>query len=304
MCMPRLSVILRELRAEFLPASVVPVLLGAAIVHTRTGAFDGFLFALTLIGVALIHLASNVANDYFDHLSGNDILNTQFVRPFTGGSRLIQEKLIAPRAVLALSLVLAAAAIAVGAVLTALRGPYIVLLGAVGILGGFFYVAPPIYFAKRGLGEIVIGLNFGILTVIGTYFVQTRTVTAESFVASLPLAGFIAAVVFINEFQDMNADARVGKRTLVVRMGLHRAARFYGVLVLACYAPIVAGVASGLMPSTALLGLGTAPLALKAFLTALKRYGSPRELAPANALTVASHALTGILMTIGYLLAR
>jgi len=302
--MPKISIVLRELRAEFLPASVTPVLLGAAMAHARTGEFDGFLFALTLLGVAFIHLASNVANDYFDHLSGNDILNTQFVRPFTGGSRLIQEGLIKPRAVLALSLVLCAAAIAIGAVLTALRGPYIVLLGAIGIVGGFFYVAPPINFARRGLGEAVIGLNFGVLTVIGTYFVQTRTVSAESLVASLPLAGLIAAVVFINEFQDMNADARVGKRTLVVRMGLPRAAGFFGALALASYAPIVIGAALRLMPPTSLLGLATLPLMLKAVSTARAKYASPRELAPANALTVLGHALTGVLMTIGYLIAR
>ena len=301
--MSRLHIWVKELRAEFLPASVTPVLLGTAIAHARTGQFDGALLALTLAGVCLIHLASNVANDYFDHLSGNDVLNTQFVRPFTGGSRLIQDGLISPRTVLVMSLVLCAGAIAVGAVLTALRGPYIVLLGAIGIIGGFFYVAPPLSFAKRGLGEIVIGLNFGVLTVIGAHFVQIRSVSAESLVASLPLAGLISAVVFINEFQDMNADARVGKRTLVVRMGLPKAARFFAVLAFVSYAPIVVGVILRLMPPTTLLGLGTAPLMLGAVLKAQRKYGSPKELAPANALTVASHMLTGLLMAAGYLMA-
>jgi 1,4-dihydroxy-2-naphthoate octaprenyltransferase len=280
------------------------VFLGAAIAHARTGSFDALLFALTLAGVVFIHLGTNVANDYFDHLSGNDALNTQFVRPFTGGSRLIQEKLLSPRSVLALSIVLLAAAAAIGAVLAALRGPVIALLGAFGIASGIFYVAPPVRLAARGFGELFIGLNFGVLIVTGSYFVQTRSVSWESLTASLPLAVLIAAVVFINEFQDMNADARTGKRTLVVRMGLRKASGIYGVIMLGAFVPTAAGAASGIMPRTTLLALGVLPLALKAIAVARARYGSPKELAPANALTIVCHALTGALLTVGYLLVR
>ena len=155
------------------------VLLGTAIAHARTGAFDPLLFALTLAGVVFIHLGTNVANDYFDHRSGNDAFNTEFVRPFTGGSRLIQENLISPRAVLVLSVSLLAAALVVGVALAVIRGPYIILLGVVGIASGVFYVAPPVNLASRGFGEFFIGLNFGILAVAGSYFVQTRAVSWE-----------------------------------------------------------------------------------------------------------------------------
>ena len=302
--MPKPILLLKELRAEFLPASVMPVLLGVAIAHARTGAFDPLLLALTLTGVVFIHLGANVANDYFDHLSGNDALNMQFVRPFTGGSRLIQDGLLSPRAVLNLSLALFAAAIAAGVALTILRGPYILILGAIGIASGFFYVAPPINIASRGLGEIFIGLNFGVLTVMGAYFVQTRSVSRESFLASLPLAALIAAVVFINEFQDVSADARVRKRTLVVRMGLRRAAKAYVFIMLAPFVLVTAGAVVGLLPKTGLLALGALPFALGAIAVAGKRYASPKELAPANALTIVTHTLTGALMAIAYLIAR
>jgi|WetSurMetagenome_2_1015567.scaffolds.fasta_scaffold52607_3 1,4-dihydroxy-2-naphthoate polyprenyltransferase len=298
------SILVRELRAEFLPASVISVFLGTAIAHARTGAFDPLLFALTLAGVVFIHLGTNVANDYFDHRSGNDAFNTEFVRPFTGGSRLIQENLLSPRAVLVLSVSLLAAALAVGAVLAALRGPYILLLGAVGIASGVFYVAPPVNLASRGFGELFIGLNFGVLAVAGSYFVQTRAWSWESALASLPLAGLIAAVVFINEFQDMNADARAGKRTLVVRMGLSKSSRVYGWIVLLSFAPIPLGAALGLMPRTTLVALAALPFAIKAAAIARERHGSPKEMAPANALTIVCHALTGALLAIGYFIAR
>jgi 1,4-dihydroxy-2-naphthoate octaprenyltransferase len=302
--MIRPSIIVKELRAEFLPASVMAVFLGTAVAHARTGTFDPFLFALALAGVVFIHLGTNVANDYFDHRSGNDACNTEFVRPFTGGSRLIQENLISPGAVLALAALLFAAAIVIGAALAVLRGPYIVLLGAVGIASGVFYVAPPVNLASRGFGEIFIGLNFGVLAVAGSYFVQTRAFSWESVVASLPIAVLIAAVVFINEFQDMNADARAGKRTLVVRMGTPRASKAYGWIMIAAFAPVIAGAASGLMPRTTLIALGALPFAIKAIAVARRFHGSPKELAPANALTIVCHALTGALLTIGYLIAR
>jgi 1,4-dihydroxy-2-naphthoate octaprenyltransferase len=302
--MAKVSVVLKELRAEFLPGSVTAVLLGTAIAWSRTGAFDGAIFVLTLAGVALIHLGTNVANDYFDHRSGNDAMNTDFVRPFTGGSRLIQEGLLSPRAVLSLSIVLLALAVGAGAALTVLRGPYVLLLGAVGIASGLFYVAPPLNLAGRGLGEIFIGLNFGVLAVAGSYFVQTGGWSWEGVLASLPLAVLIAAVVFINEFQDMSADAGSGKRTLVVRMGLERASRAYGWLMLSSFVPTAAGAALGIMPRWTLIALAPLPLALAAARTARAAYASPKELTPANALTIVCHTLTGVLLTIAYLLAR
>ena len=125
---------------------------------------------------------------------------------------------------------------------------------------------------------------------------QTRAVSWEIVVASLPLAVLIAAIVFINEFQDMNADARAGKRTLVVRMGLPKASKVYGWIVLSSFVPILIGAASGLMPRTTLIALGALPFAIKAIAVARQKHGSPKEMAPANALTIVCHALTGALL--------
>jgi len=105
---------LKELRAEFLPASILPVLVAGSLAYYEEGTFDAYLFSLTLLGVAFMHLGTNVANDYYDHISGNDILNKDYVRPFTGGSRLIQEGMISPRAVLATAVSFFAAATIVG----------------------------------------------------------------------------------------------------------------------------------------------------------------------------------------------
>jgi 1,4-dihydroxy-2-naphthoate octaprenyltransferase len=185
-----------------------------------------------------------------------------------------------------------------------MRGPYVVLLGIIGIASAVSYVGPPLNLASRGFGEFFIGLNFGVLITAGSHFVQTGSVSWECIVASLPLAILIAAVVFINEFQDMNADALAGKRTLVVRMGLRRASNIYSATMLSAFAPAVIGAATGLMPRTTFLALGALPFALKAIAVAREKHSSPKELAPANALTILTHILMGVLLTVGYLVSH
>jgi 1,4-dihydroxy-2-naphthoate octaprenyltransferase len=298
----KVTVWLKELRTEFLTASVVPVLLATAVSRYETGAFDSLLFALTLAGIVFLHLGTNVANDYFDHLSKNDILNVRYVRPFTGGSRLIQEGLISPRTVLVTSISFFVAAMVIGIILTVMRGPLVLAFGLVGMISGFFYTAPPLCFAHRGIGEFLVGINFGLLTVIATYYVQTGSISSGCIVASLPLTFLIASVIIINEFQDSEADARVGKRTLVVRLGLRRAVTLYAVVSLLGYLPILLGTATGLLPPLTLIGMATLPLIVKAIITARLYYNESKKLVPANASTILSHMLTGLLIAAGYII--
>ncbi len=301
--MPGITVWLKELRAEFLTASIIPVILATSVVRYEAGAVDPLLFALTLVGVVFLHIGANTANDYFDHLSGNDIINVNYVRPFTGGSRLIQKGLISPRSVIATAIFFFAAALIIGIVLTVIRGPVVIVLGLAGILFGFFYTAPPLNFASRGLGELIVGLSFGLLIVVGTYYVQTGTVSTGCIVASLPPTFLVIAIILINEFQDSNADARVGRRTLVVRTGTRKAVALYGTITLLSYVAIVVGVVTDLLPPLTLIALATAPLAIKAISTARSFHASPKELAPANGITILVHLSCGLLMAIGYFIA-
>lgn len=300
----RVKILFEELRAEFLTASVLPVLLGTSIAYMRTGNLDGLAFLLTILAVVLVHLGTNVSNDYFDHQSGNDWRNTEFVRPFTGGSRLIQKGLLEPREVFALSVALFSSALAAGIALAVMRGPIIILLGATGIAAGFFYSAPPLKLAARGIGEIIIGLSFGVLCTMGAYYVQAREVTLESLVASLPLAILISAVVFINEFQDMKADAESGKKTIVVRLGRKNASIVFAAMMFSAFVPIIAGCAVKILPPLTILALVVLPFAVGAAAIARNRYDSPQKLAPANGLTIATHALTGIIMAASYFFSR
>lgn len=291
-----------ELRAPFLTGSILPVLLGSSIAWARNGMAHWGYFALSLAAGVSIHLGANIANDYFDHKSGNDEINKDYIRPFSGGSRMIQRGLLRPSEVLLGSLVFFALGVSIGLYLAWVTGVVVLVLGVIGVFSAVFYTCPPFYLAKRGIGELFVGLSFGVLMVLGAYYVQTQAVSWEATAAGVPLSTLIAAVLYVNEFPDYEADGAVGKRTLVVRLGKDRAVIGYGALMAATYLLILAGVAVGLTSPLTLLGLLTAPAALKAYRCARLHFSDSKQLVPANALTITVHMATGLLLCLAYVL--
>ena len=298
----RWALFVNATRLPFLTATAVPVLLGAAVAW-RDGAFNIGLFLLTLLGAALFHLGTNVVNDYFDHRSGADEANLT-PTPFAGGSRLIQRGLIEAASLRKLARGLYLGGMAVGLLLVALRGWELVWFGLAGFLLGFLYTAPPVRLAHRGLGELAVGLGFGPVMVLGSYWVQAQRWSNEAVLASLPVGLLIAAVVFINEIPDRMWDAKAGKRTLITRLTPAASINGYGLLMAAAYLAIGGGAAAGVLPLPTLLGLLTVPMAWRAFQGLRRHYAHPYRLIPANANTIFAHLLTGLLMFVGYVVTQ
>ncbi len=295
-----------EARLPFLTASLIPVILGTAIAAATTGTFNPLFFTLAMIGGASLHLSANILNDYFDHRSGTDDINKEFVRPFSGGSRTIQLGLLTPLEVMTGGLFFLIVGTTVGLFFTWVSGWFIFAVMMIGLISVYFYTAPPLNLAARGVGEIFIGLNFGYLMTIGSYYVQTQTINAQqlagTIAAATPVALLIAAVLYINEFPDYTADKAVGKWHLVVRLGREKAALGYLVTIVATYASILLAVALQVMPIYTLLSLLTLPLAVKAVKYALTYHSQPTDLVPANAATINIHLLTGAMLVAGYLI--
>jgi 1,4-dihydroxy-2-naphthoate polyprenyltransferase len=292
-----------ELRATFLTATIVSIILGASIAFVRNGVFDLGFFALSIVAGAFLHLGTNVANDYFDHKSGGDEINKEFVRPFSGGSRMIQLGLLKPREVLFEATILFAIGAAIGFYLALVRGIVVLFLGLIGLFSGIFYASPPFKLANRGVGEVFVGVNFGVLMTIGAYYVQTQSMNIEPLVASIPVAFLIFAVVYINEFLDYKADKAIGKKTLIVRYGREKAARGFAILMGGVYLSIAMGVVTRITPVTTLIAFATLPIAIKAVRNAFKYHSTPLSLTPSNSSTILCHLLTSLLLSVGYLIA-
>ncbi|MHA2056604.1 MAG: 1,4-dihydroxy-2-naphthoate octaprenyltransferase [Candidatus Thorarchaeota archaeon] len=298
----KLRIWLSEMRAPFLTAAIVPVILGTCVAWASSGIFLLDVFLLTLIAGVFIHIGSNIANDYYDHQSGTDDINVDFVRPFTGGSRMIQRGWMSPREVFVEAVFFFILGGGIGVYLAYTRGFEILILGVIGVGSGFFYTAPPFRFVSRGYGEVFIGLNFGVLMTLGAYFVQTQVLAWEAVFPSIPIAILITAVLYINEFPDSDADKAVGKLTIVVRLGRARAAKGYAVLMTSVYLSILIPILLNLVNWYTILGIATLPIAILATRYALTHYDRPLPLTPAYAGTVANHLFTGLFLAWSYIL--
>ena len=235
---------LEELRAPFCIASAMPVIIGTAIAYKHSGDFNLALAILAVLSAVSIHLGANIANDYFDHISGNDEHNDNKT-PFSGGSRMIQNHLLTPKEILTGSLIFLIIGASLGiAILFITKNLFVLVLGLIGILGGFFYTAPPLKLGYRTTGEITIGFLFGILPVFGAYYIQTGTLDFVPLLPALIVSVLIFLVIFANEFPDFEADKAVNKKTLVVSLGIKKAAVLYkATLVVLCVLAAIYSIA-------------------------------------------------------------
>ena len=295
---------IRALRAPFFTASLVSIVLGTAISWENTGNLDVVLLGLTLLAGLSLHAGTNLVNDYFDHKSGCDESNLEFVSPFTGGSRVIQNHILSAKSILTFGLVCFVISSLIGLYLAIKVGWPIFLFGVIGLFSGFFYTAPPIFLVSKGIGEILVGLNFGILMTQGAYFVQTQAFSLEALLASVPVALLIMAVLYINEFPDYTADKQTGKNHLVVRWGREKAVRGYIFLMLLSYPTVAIGVFIKSLPIWTLLAFLTFPLTFKAIKTAQIYFNQPHQLVAANANTIKVHLASGLLLSLGYIISK
>ena len=288
------------MRLPFLSATFVPIFAGAAVASMLGETVSWGWLGLTLLGGAFLHIGTNTSNDYFDHRSGTDALNYNYSNEgLNGGSRSIQMGLITPRGMLAVAVTTFALSAVVGVPLIIKAGLPIFWLGLIGFFSGLFYTAPPFKFSsRRGLGELLIGLNFGPLMVAGSSLVQTGRLLPEAFLVGIPIGLLIAAVVYMNEFPDHESDKATGKNTLIVVFGPERARAGYVALIASAFASIIIMALNGTLPMLSLIALLAVYFGYTATKTLYKHYDN-RLLQPANWGTIIMHSATGALLTIG-----
>jgi 1,4-dihydroxy-2-naphthoate octaprenyltransferase len=256
---------------------------------------------LALAVTLCLHAGANVINDYFDYKSGCDVINKDYIPMFSGGSRLLVEGVLRPGSVYAFAVSFFVLGIVSSLLLFFIRGFVVLGIVALGAITGYAYTK---HLATHGIGEICVGLDFGPIAVLGSYFVQTGMVDFNPIWASIPVGLMIANILWINEVPDIKADAKVGKRTLVARFGKRRAVGSFKVILFATYSWVIIAVVLKLLPLLCLISLLTLPLAMKAIRSAgdYVRKGSP--LVPANTTMVQIHLFTGMLLSLAFVLAK
>ena len=291
-----LNIWIQASRPSYFVATFIPLGIGW-IMAAQEGPLRPVRFLLVFVACFLVHLGTNLSNDYFDHMQGADVGDA------IGGSRVLQEGKISVGALWRAILLTYGVATVIGSYIVIgfdLWGIFPVALFA--LFSSIFYVAPPIKYGYRGLGELFVSVNMGPVMVVGAYWVIAGHPDWAPFFVSIPVGIMVAGIMYYQNLPDMKTDILAGKRTLAVRLGKRGA--FIGFIVqwVLTYLSIVLLVLGGLLTPWAFLSLLTVPLFMKMVLL-IKNTEDWMELNDYGPNIRLLYLLNGIAMIVSLLLA-
>lgn len=275
-------------RLRTLPAAAAPVLVGTGAAAQLDEADLGR--ALLALGVALaLQVGVNYANDYSDGIRGTDVDRV-------GPLRLTASGTASPRAVRGAAFGAFAVAGLLGLALVVVTSQWFLLaVGAFAIAAAWTYTGGRSPYGYRGLGEAGVFVFFGLVAVLGTTWTQALELPWTAWVGAVAVGLLACALLMANNLRDVPTDALVGKRTLAVRLGEHKARRVYAAFVLL---PVALGVACAVAAPWALMvGLLFAPAGVLAGVVLLGARG--RALVPVLAGTGMLELAFGVLLGLG-----
>jgi len=289
-----------ETRAGILSTSILPVILGSVMAFHSTAIFRPDVFGLLLASFALMHLGTNVINDYFDFKGGTDNINADFIGPFSGGSRLIQDGKLLPKEVFAEGAVLFAGAFLFLFAAAEMSNMTVLLLGSLGALSGIFYSAPPLKISRTGFGEVLVVFVFGPLIALASYCAQSGHLSPAPVLVSMPLGLLTSAFVVLAEIPDYEADRATGKNNIVVRFGKGSGQWLFTGLHAAAFSTVFICIRACLLDIKAYPVFFAIPVSAAACILLWGRYTGHKTVAAAAVLTLIIHLAVSLLLIFSF----
>lgn len=208
-------------RIKTLPAAFAPVLVG-----TSYASEVNFINAFLALAVALfLQIGVNYANDFSDGIRGTD-------RVRIGPTRLVASGLASAKSVKIATYISFVIAAIAGLSLAVNVSLWLIAVGAISIIAAWGYTGGKKPYGYLGFGEVSVFLFFGVIATVGSFYVQTEALNWQIFLLSLPIGALSCAILVINNLRDLPQDAKMGKKTLAVRVGDQRTRLFYTLLLL------------------------------------------------------------------------
>jgi len=285
-----------QIRANFLILAVFLVIIGLAFTlkypHGSSSSFNVIHALLLVVGVVLSHISVNLFNEYSDFKTKIDYYTRR--TPFSGGSGMISSGQTRPGNVRIVGITALIIAASIGLYFSIVSHWTI---GVLSLIGGFAVLFYTNFLAKHVLGELFAGLSLGTLVVLGTYISMTaspempvsRLLPSEVVWISIPPGILTSLLLLINQFPDIEADKKGGRRHLVIRFGVKIASYIYTSGMFITFGIIVLMPIIKISSFWIYLALIPLPLAVKACLTAIKHGDDFKRMIPAlgnNVLTV------------------
>lgn len=231
--MPVLTSWLSAARLRTLPLSISGILMGSALA-ALDGVFQLDIFIWALAATLGFQILSNFANDYGDGIKGTD--NDSRVGP----ARAMQSGLLTAsdlkRGMIVISGLTLMAVIIL--IYVAFGSDKLILslvflaLGIAAMIAAVKYTVGKSAYGYRGLGDVFVFLFFGLIGVCGSYFLFTQYLQAIIFLPAITFGCMATIVLHLNNMRDRKEDEKVGKRTLAVVLGKHKAVQYHGFLVI------------------------------------------------------------------------
>lgn len=257
--------------------------------------------AATVSGVFLLEVAKNASGELFDFEADAAVAPADR-SPFSGGKRVLVDRLISRRATAWVAAACYAGGAAFGLWIVLAREPGALWLGAAGVALAWSYNAPPARLAYHGLGEAAVALAYGPLIGGGAYLVQRGQLPLRVVTLLVPLGLLVGSFLWVNEFPDYRADRACGKRTLVARLGRPLAAKVFCALLAAALLSGAQLSGAGFSPEVA---MGSVFACLPAYLAGSQLLAHPERtsaIVTAQGLTLGSFVLFALGAGLGLLL--
>ena len=204
---------LMAFRPKTLTACLVPIIVGTALVKAMRLQIDLEVVFYTLLASLFIQIGTNLVNDAVDFKKGAD------TEKRLGPQRVTQSGLFSFRQVMIGAALCFFLAILCGVPLVLKGGGPIVLIGLVSIMMGYAYTAGPFPRAYLGLGDFFVLVFFGLVAVMGVFYLHTQTWSFQAFWVGLQVGFHATVLIAVNNLRDVDGDRVVNKKTLVVRFG-------------------------------------------------------------------------------------
>ena len=217
-------------RLRTLPLAIANVSMGAILSH-YFGAFNWPLYLMTVITAILLQVLSNLANEYGDFIHGADHADR------SGPSRTVQSGAISANAMKKAMYLTAGLSIVSGVILISLTTLSIPLkivflaLGLIAVWASINYTAGSNPYGYRGYGDVSVFLFFGLLSVVGSFYLQRVQWQWSILLPAISCGAFSMGVLNVNNIRDLESDAMAGKNSLALKMGRVKAVRYHAMLL-------------------------------------------------------------------------
>jgi len=280
-------------RPKTLFAAFVPVIVGASLAFAE-GKLNLTASIMALLCSILFQVGANFTNDLYDFLKGAD------TEKRIGPLRVLNAGLVSPLQMKIVIFFNFGLAFLLGLYLVYIGGNFILVIGLLSIIASLAYTAGPYPLAYHGLGEIFVFLFFGFVGTVGTFFVNTKEISAVAFIAAIPVGALITNILVVNNYRDIEQDKVAGKNTLAVKFGKSFSQYEYAMLLFSSFlVPLLIFVKYDFR-IWIFLPYITLPLAYKLILSIFKLNGS--QLNATLELTAKFSALYGLLFSLGFIL--